>query len=187
MADYNVGNIEVGIKANSSNTISQLDQLINKLQDFKKIDKDLQNTFNSVNKLSNGFNKLSKLKINDLGSKINETSKATKELSGNLSSINKPNFSETSKALNQLTNAMRKLDSIKNLDFRNLYNSISSLNRILEPFLAKLNASKDSLQAMATILNNIRTITLAKANNNLEKIIFEAMGACTERACELGK
>ena len=170
MADYNVGNIEVGIKANSSNTISQLDQLINKLQDFKKIDKDLQNTFNSVNKLSNGFNKLSKLKINDLGSKINETSKATKELSGNLSSINKPNFSETSKALNQLTNAMRKLDSIKNLDFRNLYNSISSLNRILEPFLAKLNASKDSLQAMATILNNIRTITLAKANNNLEKI-----------------
>ena len=59
MANYSVGNIEIGITGKNSNALKSIDETIAKLKEFKTIDKDLKKTFESVNKLSNSFEKLS--------------------------------------------------------------------------------------------------------------------------------
>ena len=50
-------------------------------------------------------------------------------------------------------------------------------NMTPEELISVVKSKKGTTEAMLESLKN----------NNLEKIIFEAMGACTERACELGK
>ena len=70
MANYNVGNIEIGVISNSAKALSSLDKTIAKLQEFKKIDATLQNIFLRINQLGNGLTKISKINVDVLNSKI---------------------------------------------------------------------------------------------------------------------
>ena len=88
MANYNVGNIEIGVISNSAKALSGLDKTIAKLQEFKKIDSTLQNIFLRINQLSNGLIKMSKINVDVLKSKISDVAKTTEELSNKLSNIN---------------------------------------------------------------------------------------------------
>ena len=169
MANYNVGNIEIGVISNSANALSGLDKTIAKLQEFKKIDSTLQNIFLRINQLSNGLTKISKINVDVLNSKISEVTKASKEFVEKLSSIKQPTFQETAESLNRLSNAFRQFDKLKNFDFRNMYNSFNSINRIITPFLQKLKESEASLVAMNGVLSNLKYLVIAKANNELEK------------------
>ena len=49
MAQYNVGNIEIGVISNSKQALSGIDKTLAKLQEFKVIDKNLQNIFLRIN------------------------------------------------------------------------------------------------------------------------------------------
>lgn len=169
MANYNVGNIEIGVTSNSTKAVSSLDKVISKLKEFKSIDKNLQNVFLRVNQLSNGLKNLANIDVGNVSNKIENVASATKKMVDGLASIEKPNFDETATSLNKLGNAFRQFDQIKNFDFRGMYNSFNSLNRILDPFLNKLKSSEASLRDMAMILNNLKARTISKATQELEK------------------
>lgn len=169
MANYNVGNIEIGVISSSAKALSSLDQTIAKLKEFKKIDKNLQDIFLRINQLANGLKKLEKINIAVLNYQIEGITKSTKTLVEELSKIDQPTFSETAKSLNQLGNAFRQFDKLKDFDFRAMYNSFNSLNRIITPFLQKLKDSEASLVAMASVLNNLKTKTITKATQELAK------------------
>ncbi len=169
MANYNVGNIEIGVTSNSTKAVSSLDKVISKLKEFKSIDKNLQNIFLRVNQLSNGLKNLANIDVGKVSNKIENVAEATKKMVDGLVSIEKPNFDETATSLNKLGNAFRQFDQIKNFDFRGMYNSFNSLNRILDPFLNKLKSSEASLRDMAMILNNLKARTISKATQELEK------------------
>ena len=169
MANYNVGNIEIGVISNSEKALSSLDKTIAKLQEFKKIDATLQNIFLRINQLGNGLTKISKINVDVLNSKISDVAKSSEEFVNRLSNIQQPNFQETANSLNRLANAFRQFDKLKNFDFRNMYNSFNSLNRIITPFLQKLKDSEASLVAMNGVLSNLKTRTITKASNELDK------------------
>ena len=175
MANYNVGNIEIGVISSSKGVLKNIDETIKKLQEFKKIDKDLQSTFSSVNKLANAFNKIAKLDISKLANQIQGISQNTQTLVSNLAGLNSTQgFQETTKSLNLLANAFRKFDKLKNFDFRAMYGAFNSLTRILDPFLLKLKQSEASLVAMASVLNNLKSKTITKATNELKKANIES-------------
>lgn len=71
MANYNVGNIEIGISAKSTDLFSEIDKTITKLKDFERIDSNLQNVFNSINKLANAFKKFEKMDFRNIYSSFN--------------------------------------------------------------------------------------------------------------------
>ena len=99
MANYNVGNIEIGVISSSKGVLKNIDETIKKLQEFKKIDKDLQSTFSSVNKLANAFNKIAKLDISKLANQIQGISQNTQTLVSNLAGLNSTQgFQETTKS-----------------------------------------------------------------------------------------
>lgn len=169
MANYNVGNIEIGVISNSAKALSGLDKTIAKLQEFKKIDTTLQNIFLRINQLGNGLTKISKINVDVLNSKISDVAKSSEEFVNRLSNIKEPTFQETAESLNRLANAFRHFDKLKNFDFRNMYNSFNSINRIITPFLQKLKESEASLVAMNGVLSSLKTKTITKASNELEK------------------
>ena len=61
---YNVGNIEIGIISSNDRAIKNLEIVISKLKSFKQIDKNTQNTFNSMNKLANALDKINQKQKN---------------------------------------------------------------------------------------------------------------------------
>lgn len=170
MADYNVGNIEIGIKSTSINSIKDIDQVIAKLQEFKKIDKDVQNVFNSINKLSNGFAKLSTLNITPLSNKISELSKLTDQFATTLSSLKQVNIAETANAFNKIINAIIKIDRINTMDFSQLSGSFNSLTTAISPFLDKLNASEKALIALSTVLSKLNSSKISKATKEMTEL-----------------
>lgn len=159
MANYNVGNIEIGIVSNSSKAINNLDAVISKLQEFSKIDKKIQETFNSINKLSNGLKKINQLDTSVLESKIASISQLTLGLTQNLNKIDQPNFEATAKSLNKVGNALRQFNNMQDFDFRKIYESFSQINRILTPFLVNLNASRESLMYLSNVLDKFKNFT----------------------------
>ena len=157
MANYNVGNIEIGVVTNSSEGLKGIDKTIEKLKRFKEIDKNLQNVFLRVNQLANGFKKLEKLKIDRLNTQIDSVVGATTRLAKGLDKIKvSGSILQTGTALNKVTNAFRQLNNMQNFDFRKLYQSFSQLNRIISPFLDKLKESEGALQSFSIILQKIR-------------------------------
>ena len=173
MANYNVGNIEIGILTNSPNTLSDIDKTISKLQEFKHIDKTIQSVFRSINQLGNGLKKIQNLDFNIINSKIDGIVSSTKTLVAELSKIDQPNFGDTAKSLNQLGNAFRQFDKLKDFDFKEMYNSFEKINQIITPFLQKLKDSETSLQSFATILKKLTPRQITKINtelNNTKKI-----------------
>ena len=194
MADYNVGNIEIGIKSSNLKALEGIDKTISKLQDFKKIDKELQNIFLRINQMSNGFSKLSKININPLNQKITEISKSANQFVAALSSMQQPNFAESANSLNKLANAFRQLDKFKSLNFQDIYLSFNRMTRIIEPFLTKLKDSEASLVAMSSVLNSLKVHTISKANreldavkNNTEKIAVKSKEIDFSKAFSIGK
>lgn len=177
MANYNVGNIEIGITGTNRNALSSIDETISKLQEFRKIDKELQKVFVSVNKLTNAFDKLSKLNTNTLSFRIEEISKATGDLNNKLSNIKQPTFVETAKAINRLTNSFRHLDKLKELDFTQMEQSFANVDRILTPFLSKLQTSEGALRSLAIVLQKLSTKQISRINNELNKTSKVAKGA----------
>lgn len=177
MANYNVGNIEIGITGTNKNALSSIDETISKLQEFRKIDKELQKVFGSINKLTNAFDKLSKLNTNNLSFRIEEISKATEDLNNKLSNIKQPTFVETAKAINRLTNSFRHLDKLQELDFAQMEQSFANIDRILTPFLSKLQASESSLKSLAIVLQKLSPKQISRINNELNKTSKVAKGA----------
>ena len=167
---YNVGRIGMSIETINDNSVSNIEKVIRKLNTLNKLDKNVIETFNSINRLGNGLYKVQKINLSTLESQLNSISEQTKKLNLNLSNIEQPKFTETATSLNKLANALKKMNNLKNLDFRGIYNSFSTINRILDPFLQKLKNSEDSLKAMASILNNLKTHTITKANKELDKV-----------------
>lgn len=170
MANYNVGNIEVGVISSTSEVASDIDKLIKTINKIERLDKAIQDSFVSINKLSNGLFKLQRINLDNLTGKFDKISSATQILNEKLSSIKNPNFEDTANALNKLGNAFRQFDKMKNFDFRNMYNSFNSINRIITPFLQKLKDSEASLVAMDNVLKSLKTKTITKANEELDKV-----------------
>ena len=169
MANYNVGKINLEIDTIDNNSVAKIEKIINSLNKMNKLDKGVTDTFKSINQLANGLVKIQKVNLNNLNSQFTKISEETKNLNDRLNDIKEPKFKETAQSLNRLANAFKKMDQLKDLDFRGIYNSFNSLNRILTPFLAKLDASKESLVAMSNILNSLKANKLVKANNELNK------------------
>lgn len=170
MANYNVGNIEIGVITDVKNSASQINTLIQKINQVEKLEKSIQDSFISINKLSNGIRKLEKTNLNSLTSKFNQISSATKSLNANLSNIGGNTFGDVATSLNKLGNAFRQFDKLKDFDFRKMYNSFQSLNRILAPFLDKLKQSEASLVAMNGVMSSLKTKTLTNATKELKVI-----------------
>ena len=179
MANYNVGNIEIGVISSNKNVITNLDRTINKLKEFKKLDKNLQDTFLRVNQLANGVTKLSKVNLSSVTNNLKEVSSLLNNLNTKMNSGILPNetYEKTATSLNKLANAFKKINNLKNLDFRTMYNSFNSLGRILDPFLAKLNESKDTLIAFSNILNDLKAKTITNATNEVKKLNDEGKKA----------
>lgn len=169
MANYNVGKINLEIDTIDKNSVSKIKKIVSGLNEMTKLDKGVMETFKSINQLANGLVKIQKIKLNDLNKQFTKISEETKNLNKNLNDIKEPKFKETAQALNRLSNAFKKMNELKNIDFRGIYNSFNSLNRILEPFLSKLNQSKEALVAMSNILTSLRANKLVKANGELDK------------------
>lgn len=169
MANYSVGNIEIGVMSNSAKALSNIDLVINKLQEFNKIDKNLQNIFLRINQLGNGLTKLSKINVETLNSKIGDISKSTESLVNKLSQIKQPTFTETAESLNKIANAFRQFNNLKNFDFSKMEQSFANINTIITPFLQKLKESETSLVAMSNVLSNLKTKTITKASQELDK------------------
>lgn len=170
MANYNVGNIEVGVVSSTSAVASDIDKLIKTINKIERLDKAIQDSFVSINKLGNGLVKIQKINLSHLTTQFDKISSATQILNDKLSSIKNPNFEDTANALNKLGNAFRQFDKLKNFDFRNMYNSFNSINRIITPFLQKLKESEASLVAMDNILRSLKTSTITKASRELDKV-----------------
>lgn len=170
MSNYNVGNIEVGVISSSSVVASDIDKLIKTINKIEKLDKAIQDSFISINKLGNGLVKIQKINLSHLTTQFDKISSATQVLNEKLSNIKNPNFADTASALNKLGNAFRQFDKLKNFDFRNMYNSFNSINRIITPFLQKLKESEASLVAMDNILRSLKTSTITKASKELNKV-----------------
>lgn len=172
MANYNVGNIEIGVITSSKNVVSNLDVIINKLKDFKKIDKGLQDTFLRVNQLANGISKMSKVDLSPLTNNLKNVSTLLNNLNTRMNNGVMPNetYEQTAVSLNKLANAFRKFDNIKNFDFRAMYSSFSTMGRILDPFLEKLKKSEETLKALASVLNSLKARTITKATNEVSRL-----------------
>lgn len=173
MANYNVGNIEVGVISSSNSVSKDLDNLLKNINKIERLDKAVRDSFISINKLGNGLNKIQRINMTNINSQFEKISHSTKTLNEKLNGIQNPNFSETANALNKLGNAFRQFDKLKNFDFRNMYNSFNSLNRMLTPFLQKLKASEQSLVAFSNVLNNLKAKTITKATNEVNKLSKE--------------
>lgn len=167
---YNVGRIGMSIETINDNSASNIEKVIRKLNTLNKLDKNVLETFNSINRLGSGLYKVQKINLSPLESQLESISEQTKKLNLNLSNIEQPKYTETATSLNKLANALKTMNNLKNLDFRGIYNSFSTINIILDPFLQKLKNSEDSLKAMASILNNLKTHTITKANKELDKV-----------------
>lgn len=188
MANYNVGNIEIGILSDSTKALSSLNKVISKLQEFGKIDKNVQTVFQRINNLSNGLKKMNELDTTQLTSKIKDVSSATVEMTKKFNEIDQPNFEATAKSLNKLGNALRQFNNLKDFDFRKMYNSFDSMNRILTPFLEKLQSSELALASLSNILNKFKPfvsnvkqanveLNKMKTNANTTQTAFESFGA----------
>ena len=171
MANYNVGNIEIGIVSNSSEGLKGIDKTIEKLKRFKEIDKNLQNVFLRVNQLANGFKKLEKLKIDNLNVQIDRVVEATKRLANGLGDVQtNSSMLQAGTALNKVTNAFRQLNNMQNFDFKKLYQSFNQLNRIIAPFLQQLKESEGALYSFSIILHDLKTKTIEKAQKEVKKL-----------------
>ena len=62
MANYNVGNIEIGLISNTGTVVKDIDLLIRQINKIERLDKAVQDSFNSINKLGNGLNKIERIK-----------------------------------------------------------------------------------------------------------------------------
>ena len=87
MANYNVGNIEIGIVSNSSEGLKGIDKTIEKLKKFKEIDKNLQQVFLRVNQLANAFVKIKDIKLGDFRGQLQGITEATKNMVNGLNSL----------------------------------------------------------------------------------------------------
>ena len=169
MANYNVGNIEIGIISSPGKTLSSFDKVIDRLQEFKKIDKNLQNIFFRINQLGNGLRRIENIDVSSLDGQIEGISKATGQLVSKLQSIEQPNFDKTAKALNQISNAFRQFNKLGDLEFENIKKVFSNLTIAIDPFLNKLKESEASLVSLSSILKNLKSRTITKAGQELDK------------------
>nr|DAR54905.1 MAG TPA: minor tail protein [Caudoviricetes sp.] len=167
MANYNVGKVNIEIDAIENNAVSKIEKVINTLNKMAKLDKGVTETFKSVNQLANGLVKIQKVKLDSLNEQFKKISEETRNLNNSLNDIKEPKFKETAQALNRLSNAFKKLNDLKTLDYRGIYKSFSQINRILDPFLNKLNASKESLVAMNGVLKQLNGNSINKLNKGL--------------------
>lgn len=73
---------------------------------------------------------------------------------GNIELVLKTFSSDTIAQLDTITKSIKalrlQLNKINNMDFRKLYNSFSSLTRIITPFVDKLTQAAPALSAFAT-------------------------------------
>lgn len=170
MANYNVGNIEIGIMTSNKNVGDNITALVNQLNKLNSLNKSVQDTFITINKLGNGLQKIQKLNFDFLKKQFDGIAISTKTLNEKLNSIENPKFGETATQLNRLGNAFRQFDKLKDFDFRKMYNSFNSLNRILDPFLKKLKESETSLVAMNGVLGSLKAKAITSATKEMSKL-----------------
>ena len=87
MANYNVGNIEVGVISSTSAVASDIDKLIKTINKIERLDKAIQDSFVSINKLGNGLVKIQKINLSQLTTQFNKISSSTQVLNEKLSNI----------------------------------------------------------------------------------------------------
>ena len=177
MANYNVGNIEIGLISNTGTVVKDIDLLIRQINKIERLDKAVQDSFNSINKLGNGLNKIERIKMEGIASQFERISLSTKKLNTELNGIEQPKFTETATQLNKLANAFRHFEKINDYDFTKIQGSFEKLNTIITPFLEKLKESESSLVAMSNVLKSLKTNTIEKAKNEISKVDKESKKA----------
>lgn len=177
MANYNVGNIEIGLISNTGTVVKDIDLLIRQINKIERLDKAVQDSFNSINKLGNGLNKIERIKMEGIANQFERISLSTKKLNTELNGIEQPKFTETATQLNKLANAFRHFEKINDYDFTKIQGSFEKLNTIITPFLEKLKESESSLVAMSNVLKSLKTNTIEKAKNEISKVDKESKKA----------
>ena len=171
MANYNVGNIEIGIVSNSSEGLKGIDKTIEKLKKFKEIDKNLQQVFLRVNQLANAFVKIKDIKLGDFRGQLQGITEATKNMVNGLNSLKVDStFLDMTTSLNKVTNAFRQLNNMKDFDFKKMYESFSQLNRIIAPFLKQIKESEGALYSFSIILHDLKTKTIQNATKEFKTL-----------------
>ena len=67
---YNVGRIGMSIETINDNSVSNIEKVIRKLNTLNKLDKNVLETFNSINRLGNGLYKVQKIKSGYRGNTV---------------------------------------------------------------------------------------------------------------------
>lgn len=175
MANYSVGNIEIGL-VSSSKVVDDIGNLIKKLNQLESLNKNIKETFTSINKLSNGLVKMQKLDFQNINSQFAKVSESTRKLNEDLSNIKDPKYGEVATQLNRIANALRKFDDLQNVNFDKMGQSFEKINVAITPFLTNLKESESALKEMNSTL---RAITPTKVNK-AEKAMKE-LGNATEK------
>lgn len=146
MANLEVGNLFFNITANCNQAIKSVDSISKSLS---KLNTSLNNISSTINNFNGGFVKLS------VGFDTLE-----KSLTPLLSKINV--YKNSINTFNRFLN----FKSLDNLDFRKVYNNFNSLNRIIDPFLQKIEKSAPALIALSNAINKLDKTTKAVNRQN---------------------
>lgn len=189
MANYNVGNIEVGVISSSKNALSGIDKTIAKLRELDKVEKslssqnidkatislenlgkvnlpDFSKQVKSISKLNNVITKLSQLNTVGLTANMEMLKKSINDIAINLKL---PDLTETTKSLRAFVNTLSRLNKVQSFDTRKLYTSFNSLTRIMQPFLTMVKESESSLNALSNALNNLKVRPIRSATKELKE------------------
>lgn len=139
---YETGGISLAIETVSEKTIAKLDKLIEILG---KIDVSLQKPISSLNRFA-------RIKVDNLTQNLDKISKID---FSSLAMAFKPIESIDSKKISSVNRQINNLSKINfnNMNFKNLYQQISTLTRIIDPFLQKIQKAEPSLREFVNALD----------------------------------
>lgn len=139
---YETGGISIAIETVSEKTIQKLDKIISLLG---KMDVSLQKPISSLNRFA-------RIKVDNLVKNLDTISKLDFSSLANafkpIENIDTKKLSSVNRQINNLT----KINFDK-VNFRKLYEQVTTLNRIFDPFIQKIQNAEPSLRAFSNALD----------------------------------
>lgn len=139
---YETGSIGITVETLSDQTISKLNSIIAVLN---RIDVSLEKPISSLNRFS-------RIKVDNLRNNLQSISNL--DFSA-LASAFKPIESIDAKKLSSVNRQLNNFSRLNfdNIDFRRMYEQVSTLTRIIDPFITKIQKAEPSLRAFVNALD----------------------------------
>lgn len=139
---YETGSIGITVETLSDQAISRLNSIISILN---RIDVSLQKPISSLNRFS-------RIKVDKLRDNLENISNldfsSLKEAFRPIESIDSKKLSSVNRQLNNFARL-----NFDNIDFRRMYEQVSTLTRIIDPFITKIQKAEPSLRAFVNALD----------------------------------